>query len=102
MSGVVLNYKRQVGNRVQGALIHLHESKGRFERVDRRSCYAAQMNIMRRTDEHDTRDHLRTIAKRRKGCRSGRARINIAGMWRDERFRNVFDGYCDAGEKIRD
>src|SRR5262249_8743591 len=73
-----------------------------FERVDRRSRYTAHMNIMCRTDQHDTRDHLRTIAKRRKGCRGGRARINIAGMRRDERFRNVFDGHCDAGEKIRD
>jgi|SRR6516164_8016743 hypothetical protein len=65
-------------------------------------CYAAHMNIVRRTDEHDARDRLYTTAKRRKCCRSGRARINIAGMWRDERFRNVFDWHCGAGEEFRD
>jgi len=79
-----------------------HAAKRRFERVDRRSCYAAHMNMVRRTNKHDAPDGLRTIAKRRKCCRGGRARINVAGMWHDERFGNVLDGYCDVGEEVRD
>jgi hypothetical protein len=60
------------------------------------------MNIVRRTDEHDARDRVRAIAKRRKCCRGGRARINIASVRRDERFGNVFDGHCNIVEEIRD
>ena len=83
----------------RGARIHRHAAKGRFERVDRRRCYAAHMNIVRRTDEHDARDRVRTIAKRCKCGRGGRARIDIAGMRHDERFGNVFGGHCDVGEE---
>ena len=62
MGGIVLNNRRQAGNGVQGASIHQHAAKRRFEGVDRRSCYAAHMNIVGRTDEHDARDRLYTTA----------------------------------------
>jgi hypothetical protein len=80
------NDKWQVGNCAQGLNIHEHAAEWSLKRVDGGGGNPTHVDVVCWPDQHDARDRLRAVPKRRE-CRGGNAaRIGIACMRRNQCF----------------
>jgi len=80
------DHKLEIRKRTQSRQVHRHVTERGFEGIDSRRSDPRNMDVMCRPDQHDTLDRLGAAAKRRECRGRDTARVNIAGMRRNERL----------------
>ena len=102
MRRIVPKNEWQTSNRVQGIVVERHAPERSFEGFNTRERNASDGNVMGRTDQHDACEGLCAPGKRCEGRGGGRARIDVACMWRDQRFGSAFRNRPGIGEEFND
>ena len=101
MRSIGANDRWQVGNLVQRLYVVRYAAKRSLEGIDCRSGNPVHVKVMCWPDQHDTRDGLRTLAKRCECRGSDAARIDIARVRCNQGFGSDVRRRLDIGEELQ-
>ena len=81
-------------------MVDRHAAERSFEGVNSGERNASEGNVMGRTDQHDTCECLRTVAKCGEGRGGERAGVNVTRVWCNQSFGSDFQSRSGVGEEF--